>query len=166
MKLGIVSDSHGKTGRLRQAMSMLEDRGAEAVLHCGDLGDVADLEALVESPMRVYVVLGNTERHLQDLVESAGVMNVTLEPEVLEVDLEDGRVLVATHGNDEGILRELINEGRFAYLCHGHTHRRRDERVGKTRVINPGALYRAQTPSLALLDTASDVLEFIDLPGE
>ena len=38
---------------------------------------------------------------------------------------------------------------------------RRDERFGKTRIINPGALHRASEKTVALLDLATDQLEFI-----
>ena len=163
MKVGILSDSHGKTPRLRKALMLLKSRGVQAVVHCGDLGGVRDLEELATAGVPVYVVLGNMDRHLQELVEAAQQLGVTLAPEVLEAPLDDGRVLLATHGHDESLLRELISEGRFPYLCHGHTPRRRDERIGPVRVINPGALYRGHPPSLAVLDTSSDQLEFVDL---
>jgi hypothetical protein len=38
---------------------------------------------------------------------------------------------------------------------------RRDERVGKTRLINPGALHRTPQRSVAVLDTATDGLHFL-----
>ena len=37
MKIGIVSDSHGKTSRLRNALQLLADAGAELIVHCGDI---------------------------------------------------------------------------------------------------------------------------------
>jgi predicted phosphodiesterase len=37
-------------------------------------------------------------------------------------------------------------------VCHGHTHRRREERVGKTLVLNPGAIYRANPHTFAIVD--------------
>ena len=49
------------------------------------------------------------------------------------------------------------------YILHGHTHCKRDERIGRCRVINPGALHRANPKSVATLDTASDTLTFHDI---
>jgi hypothetical protein len=54
---------------------------------------------------------------------------------------EVGGVKIAvTHGNQHLKLRELINSGKYAYIFTGHTHRRSNEKIGSTRVINPGAL--------------------------
>lgn len=163
MRLGLLSDSHGKTDRLHRAIQLLKDRRIDTILHCGDLGDLQDLEALAWAGLSVYVVLGNTDRHMQELIEAAVSLKVNLNPEVIELPLDDGRLLAGTHGDDDGVLRQLIVDGRYAYVCHGHSHRRRDERIGPTRVINPGAITRANPPSLALLDTATDELEFIEL---
>ena len=41
----------------------------------------------------------------------------------------------------------------------------RDERIGRTRVINPGALQRARRYTVALLDTEMDALELFELPA-
>ena len=36
-----------------------------------------------------------------------------------------------------------MNPGGADFLLHGHTHVPRDERIGATRVFNPGAVGRA-----------------------
>jgi predicted phosphodiesterase len=43
----------------------------------------------------------------------------------------------------------------------------RDQRIGKARVINPGALCHPRDPrypTVAVLDTEADALEYIPLP--
>ena len=45
----------------------------------------------------------------------------------------------------------------------GHTHIKRDEKIGKTRVINPGALFRIYPYTIALLDVETDRLEFVKI---
>ena len=47
------------------------------------------------------------------------------------------------------------------YLVTGHTHAPLDERLGATRWINPGALYRAVEWPAALLDLVTDELKFL-----
>jgi predicted phosphodiesterase len=44
------------------------------------------------------------------------------------------------------------------YLLQGHTHVRLDECVGRTRIINPGALHRAAVKTVVTLDTRADRL--------
>ena len=50
------------------------------------------------------------------------------------------------------------------WLLHGHTHQVRDERIGRTRIINPGALQRARRYTVGLLDTESDSLDVLEIP--
>jgi len=52
------------------------------------------------------------------------------------------------------------------YLLHGHSHIAADQAAGATRRICPGALSRADTLSVALLDTDSEEVRFLRLPDE
>ena len=70
-------------------------------------------------------------------------------------------VVIVIKTNDRNILRELVAEGQFAYVCHGHTHRFQNELIGKVRVINPGALYHTWPHTVAILDTETDTVEQI-----
>jgi hypothetical protein len=161
MRIGIISDSHGKADRLRAAVGALSREGVEALVHCGDIGSVECLELLASNGRPVYAVAGNMDRHVQQLAEEAVRLNVAFGWEVVEVPLGGGQYLVATHGHDEDILGELILGQQFPYVCHGHTHQQRDECLGPTRVINPGALHHARPYSVALLDTDADELRHI-----
>ena len=40
---------------------------------------------------------------------------------------------------------------------------KRDSKIGKTRIINPGALYNARPYTIAVLDVKNDKLEFIEI---
>ena len=60
------------------------------------------------------------------------------------------------------LARQAIDDG-VEYLLHGHTHEVRDERVGPTRVINPGALFRASRYTAAVLEPETDRLEILEL---
>jgi predicted phosphodiesterase len=106
------------------------------------------------------------DRDIAALDNAAEAGGVAFSGEVVEVPLDDGGMLVATHGNDEMLLGELIAEKQFRYVCHGHTHRRRDERRGGVRIINPGALSHPKDPSFpsaAVLDTTTDEIEWLKI---
>lgn len=166
MKIGILSDSHGKAKRLRAAVAALVERGAERIVHCGDVGSPGCIEVLGAAGVEACAVAGNMDRRPGKLAAAAERAGVVFAIDSVEVPLGDGRYLAATHGHREGLLDELVAGGEFAYVCHGHTHRVRDERVGRVRVINPGALRSSRDPgrpTVALLDTASDSLEFLDV---
>ena len=163
MKIGIVSDSHGKADRLGRAVETLIARGAEAVVHCGDIGGEECIDVLGGAGVAAYAVAGNMDRRLDALAARARQTGVHFSLDTVLVDLGDGSHLAATHGNDAAALRQLLADGRLRYLCHGHTHTPRDERSGSVRVINPGALYHARPLTVALLDTDTDTLEHIEL---
>ncbi|HEY2414087.1 MAG TPA: metallophosphoesterase family protein, partial [Pirellulaceae bacterium] len=56
------------------------------------------------------------------------------------------------HGDDERLLAETIRAGKHDLVCHGHTHVVRQEKIGKTLVLNPGALYRANRHTIAVVE--------------
>ena len=167
MKAGIVSDSHGHVEPLSRAIELLAARGAEAIVHCGDLGSVASLAPLADAPVHAYAVGGNTDGPcLAGLMHAAAAAGVTFSPQTVEVPLGDGRLLVAVHGHNEPLLEELVLGGQFPYVIHGHTHRCADQTFGSVRVICPGSLAHPRGPkypTVAILDTESDTLRFIEV---
>jgi len=163
MNIGIVSDSHGRADTVGRALTALRDRGADVVVHCGDVGGPACIRALGQSGLKAYVVAGNMDRPREQLAVVAAGEDVEFQWRSVDVPLGDGRFLAVTHGHDAVLLAELVAGGRFSYVCHGHTHQRRDERIGSVRVINPGALAHANpAASVALLDTEADIVSFIE----
>ena len=91
---------------------------------------------------------------------------MTFAEDFITVPIGNRRHLAATHGHLAHVVEELILGGQFPYVCHGHTHRLRDERIGGCRVINPGALRGPRGrrgPTCALLDTDTDELTILDL---
>ncbi len=159
MKIGIVSDSHGAVAILRRALAMLAERGAEAIVHCGDVGSGECITALGETDLPAYAVAGNMDHHPGRLQTQADAENVHFSLDTILVPLGDDKYLAAIHGDDSRAMAELLEQGRFDYLCHGHTHQPRDEKIGRTRVINPGALRHAHPPTAAILDTNADTVE-------
>ena len=166
MKIGLVSDSHGKVRILDTALGILTARDVCAVVHCGDICCIASVSLLDSLGVPVWLVAGNMDRNLQNLYAEARNTDVTFSYGSVELPLGDGEFLVATHGHDAHLLDGLIRGQQFPYVCHGHTHRIRDERWGNIRVICPGALYdprHPDFPSAAILDTKLDEVTFYDI---
>jgi len=137
---------------------MLVDRGAEMLLHMGDIETEDVLDALAGLDARIVFGNNDDERSLGRYATSLGLR--VLHP--LGRLEADGRTIAFTHGH----IGTAVRDGSSAdYFIHGHTHRQRDERRGATRFINPGALHRASPFSVALLDPSSDSLEFVVVPA-
>lgn len=157
MLLGILSDTHDRYDIMKQAVQVLKDRGAAFFIHCGDVGSPRMLDHLAGLPSAF--VWGNCDWDRQSLSRYGDTLNVPCYGAAGELEL-DGKKIAFVHG-DDALAMQMVMKNKPDYLFHGHTHVRRDERLGPTRIINPGALHRAAEKTVALLDTATDSLEFI-----
>lgn len=157
MKLGVMSDSHGRVHRVQEAIRILEAAGAEAFVHCGDVGGPEVLEEFVGR--RCWFVWGNTDfpdATWRPLVDALGLPwpNGRAEFQIA------GRRIAVFHGHERGF-QEAAGSGDYDYVLYGHTHCRDDIRLGRTRLVNPGALHRTRTPTVALIDLARDEVRFL-----
>jgi putative phosphoesterase len=158
MLIGIVSDSHDQYDRLGEAIRTLRERGATFFVHCGDVCEPRLLDHLTGLPGAF--VWGNCDWDRMALQRYAQALSVPCYGAFGDLEL-GGKRIALTHGDDRARMNRVLQAQEHDYLLHGHTHVRRDERVGKVRIINPGALHRAAQKTVALLDTEADRLEFI-----
>src|SRR6185437_10042018 len=158
MLLGILSDTHDRADAMKAAVDVLRQHHAEFYIHCGDVGGEAVLDQFVGLP--AAFIWGNNDWDRKSLERYAQSLGLSCHGAMADLDL-GGKKIAVIHGDDFALKQKLLHDQQHDYLLQGHTHYRQDERVGKTRIINPGALYRAREKSVALLDTASDHLRFL-----
>lgn len=162
MRLGILSDTHDRLARTRQAVGLLRDAGAEGLVHCGDLCGPEIVAACAVLPF--WFVFGNHDGDSVAALHKAagkhGAMCLAWGGEFVG----GGKRIAVVHGHLGGDVKSLLAATPDYLLC-GHSHLREDVRVGGVRRINPGALHRAETYTVALLDTATDELRFLALPA-
>jgi len=163
MLLALLSDTHDNARSTRAAVELLAAHRPAAYLHAGDLVE-AGMLGLFAGLGEFHFVFGNNEFDHAGIRSMAAALDLHCHGEVADLTLAGQRVALL-HGHDGALFHKLAHGGEYAYVIHGHTHVRRDERVGKTRIINPGALYRARVKSVALLDVATDELRFLDVPA-
>jgi putative phosphoesterase len=156
--VGILSDTHDRIDATRAAVELLRQNGAEFYVHCGDVGSELVLDLLAGLP--AAFVFGNCDWDRRGLERYAAQLNVSCLGYGGELDL-GGKLFNVQHGDDGAAMRRAIESERFDYLLHGHTHVTRDQRVGRTRLINPGAIHRVKQKTVAVLDTETDELKFI-----
>jgi uncharacterized protein len=154
MLIGIVSDTHGHVPNTRAAVRMLESFGVETVLHCGDIGSDAIVPLFAAWP--THFVFGNVDggAHALQLRKAIQQAGQTCHDRFGSVNL-GGIKIALLHGDDERLLDETITAGSHNLVCHGHTHVPRQEMIGKTLVLNPGALYPANPHTIAVVELPS-----------
>jgi hypothetical protein len=158
MKIAIVSDTHSKHATVHAALDEIARRGASLIVHCGD---IADAETARLFPAHSHFVLGNCDKFESAAIERAVAdTGATLQQPFGHIEVE-GMLIAFIHGDDGQLLRDLERSDAFDYLFYGHTHQAKEHRTGKTRVINPGALYRAAVKTFAILDVATGEIETV-----
>lgn len=156
MKIAILSDSHGRLHTVHRALEMVRARGIGTIIHCGDIGETSTIQLF--SGLNAHFVHGNCDFDRPALQDAAEAIGCTWHGDWGTLDIA-GRKLAFLHGDDPRRFGELENSEAFQYLFHGHTHVARDVMVGPTRIINPGALFRAQPKTFVILDLATGQAE-------
>ncbi len=160
MLIGILSDTHGRHLAVRQAVKLFDREGVEYIVHCGDVGGTAVFDELVGR--ECTFVWGNMDRGSDGIGEYLRTVALREPVEVPSILRLDGKTLAVFHGHERGF-RRALRVLDVDYILHGHTHVAGSERVGKKRVINPGALYRARPRTVATLDLTTDELIFHEI---
>ena len=160
MLIGILSDTHGRADAMAAGVAALRGRGAEYFIHCGDVGSETVLDHL--GGLASAFIFGNCDFDRVSLTQYAQNLGITCYGNCGDLELA-GKRFAVLHGDDERHKRRLLDAQQHDYFLQGHTHVAHDERVGRTHVINPGALHRAKVKSVALLDTNTDIVTFLTI---
>jgi len=160
MILGILSDTHDRIEAMAAAMEALRAAGAAYFIHCGDVGSERVLDHLAGLP--AAFVWGNTDWDRMALARYAQSLEIQCFGAFGELELHQKRIALL-HGDDARLKQKILAEQKHDYLLQGHTHIREDTRIGRTRIINPGALHRAAQKTVATLDLESDRLAWLEV---
>ena len=155
--LGIISDTHENEEAIKKAVAIFKEKNIEFGVHCGDIISPPMLEHF--KGLKMKFVFGNNDGEKAGLSSKAKELGFEISD---EKEFEyNGKKFYAYHGTKKEKLESAIKSNKYDYILTGHTHIKRDEKIGKTRVINPGALFRIYPYTIALLDVEKDKLEFV-----
>lgn len=144
MKICIVSDSHDNRFLLAAAVKDGKQKGAEAVLHCGDVVAPTTLRILNPIGLPVHVIHGNNTGDMYSMARLS----------------HDESTVIHYHGQDAGIelhqrrifmvhyphyARAMGTTGDWDIVCCGHDHKSEISQIdnikgSKTMFINPGTV--------------------------
>lgn len=157
MIVGVLSDTHSEIVRTRVAVDLLRSRGAEVLIHCGDLAGPEIVE--ICSVLPFYFVFGNWDADMTAILEEAarehGARCLGWGGEITLA----GKWIGVVHGHLTMDLRPLM-ERVPDYLFSGHSHEAWDRMQGTVRRVNPGALHRAEVYSVAVVDLGYGEVKF------
>ncbi|MEM0083878.1 MAG: metallophosphoesterase [Candidatus Methanomethylicia archaeon] len=164
MKIGIISDTHDRLQMIDEAVKRLNEENVEYVLHAGDY--IAPFAVSRFKPLKAKLigVFGNNDGDQNLIRRRFQELNGEIYGRFAELNINNLKIALI-HGDDETLLKALINSNYFNIVIHGHTHKAETYTIGKTLVINPGEVcgYLTGKSTIAILDTKTMKIEIINL---
>jgi uncharacterized protein len=159
LRLAVVADTHSQPHA--EAAKLLAEQRPDAILHAGDIGDLAVLDGLAEiAPL--HAIRGNIDTRARDL------------PDVLVIDIAERLRILMVHIGVNGpriraeVAKRARDEKARLVVC-GHSH---VPFVGQERdlaVFNPGSVgpRRFSLPIVfGLVDVTADAVRFAHVDCE
>ncbi|PHO09677.1 YfcE family phosphodiesterase [Malaciobacter canalis] len=141
MKIGILSDSHTKSDYTELVINHLKQKGAQYLIHAGDLCIEDNLKLLQNSKLVYVTVFGNNDRSLLSL---SNEYNIQKEPYYFKIkDIKFKLMHLPYYLNADSDI-----------VIFGHTHKFECSYNNGTLFINPGEICAREKPLIecALLE--------------
>ncbi len=157
MKIGIMADSHDHVDRITSAVTLLRSRGAEALIHAGDVVAPFAAKAVRAFEGPIHVVYGNNDGERKGLAQ---ILDIQAPPLTIELG---GRLMVVAH--EVAQVPEGLS-GKADAVITGHTHEA-EIREGAPVWINPGETggWLTGRATCAVLDTETMEVKICDIAG-
>lgn len=158
-KLAILSDTHDHLDNIRKALDIFHRRGAEGLLHLGDIVSPFALKAVRKFNGPFYAIFGNNDGEKKGL-------------RAIFPELRDGPAVFELGGRKLGVahsLEEIPAEYRTNCdaILYGHSHARmlKPKEGGRPLELNPGegCGWLTGKPSCALLDLEMMQAEILEI---
>ena len=163
MLLAIMSDTHDHIWNARKAIAVIRERGAGAIIHCGDFVAPFMLKELDQANVPVHGVFGNNDgdQYLLTKMSMTTFSNITLYGLLGELTFDDFKIAF-THYRP--VADGLVASGVFDLVCFGHSHEAFFQKGEKTDLLNPGEVMgKDGSPGFYLVDTAAKDYERVSL---
>jgi uncharacterized protein len=168
MKICILSDSHDNRQTLTQAAKIAKDRGAECVLHCGDVVAPSTLNVLVRHQLPTHVIYGNNTGDITALANMASSSKNQLQfyGQDADITLAGVRIFMVHYPH---YAEAMALTGKYDLVCCGHSHYATIQQVQNikgqtTTIVNPGNTAGiGQAPHMVMGDLGTMEFELIKL---
>jgi len=155
MIIAILSDSHDHREHLAAAVEDAARRGAQAVIHCGDIVAPSTLHAAQPFGLPLHVIHGNNmgdTYHLSRLAHKPG-SNIHYYGQDATLELGGRKIFVVHYPH---YARAMAKTGDYDLVCNGHEHKARIDLLmasnGKQVVwVDPGTVGGISAPATYIL---------------
>ena len=169
MLIAVISDSHDHRDNILKAVSIINEKNVEALIHCGDF--VAPFvkkwfdELNDKTKNQFFGVFGNNDGERLYLKQVLGQICVFAQNSNEQIIELGGKRIYFSHMPKKESIDALANSGRFDIILSGHTHSMEIRKYKEVLIINPGELcgYLTDKPTFAIIDTETMEAEIIEL---
>lgn len=144
MKICLLSDSHDNIPLLCAAVAEAKQRGAQAILHCGDIVAPSTLKKLSAYDLPVHAIHGNNTGDLYTLSKFSNTAESLIRYYGQDAAITlAGRKIFLVHYPHYA--QAMAVTGNYDLVCCGHTHRVSIEQITnikgtQTLLCNPGSV--------------------------
>jgi uncharacterized protein len=169
MKIAVLSDIHDHIDPLNKALDIIKAKKCDAVIFCGDLISGFTTGILAKANLPTYACLGNNDEDHIAMMKLGGKNFewFQLSQEYGQVEL-GGRKIAFCHYKKLASLMAETDE--YNAVFYGHTHIIENKKVGKTLLLNPGAVcginFQKATydrSTFAIYDTKTNSAVIVDI---
>ena len=168
MKLAVISDTHDHKDNILKAVSIMNERKVDALIHCGDY--VAPFvkrwfDGLNDNiKENFFGVFGNNDGERVFLIKNLGQICDIVGMEINK-DF-DGKKVYAAHMPTQNTIDAIAKSGQYDIVLTGHTHNMVNKKYDNgVLVVNPGEAcgYLTGKSTFAIIDTDKLEAEIIEL---
>lgn len=168
MKIAILSDIHDNIWNLKKVLLQLEKENVETAILCGDYCAPSTFKMATEQFRSAHCVWGNVDgekfRITREIFKNK-IKRVILYGEYGETELDNRKIFF---NHFPGIAENAAKSDVLDAAFHGHTHTAKNEKLGKTILVNPGAVCgiingKPAKASYAIYNTKTNSAEIIEI---
>lgn len=165
MLVGLIADTHDNLPMIEKVIRKLNEEKVELILHAGDYIAPFVIPKLKELKAKIIGVFGNNDGD-RNLLKKRFAEHGNFENRGnFALLVVDDLKIALLHGDEEDLLKALIESQSLDVVVHGHSHKAETYRKGKTLIVNPGEVcgYLTGKSTIALLDTKKREAKIIEL---
>ena len=160
MKIAIISDTHDNLANTKKAADFIKKENIRTVIHCGDIFKPETVEEIMKVfKGKLYIVFSPADASFSGIPQDSfkELKRVKIFEEFGEIKIS-GKKIAFCHFPE--IAEDLAKKKKYDLVFYGHTHKPWLEKIGKTKLINPGNLAGIfYKPTFAVYDAKTDKLE-------
>ena len=171
MNIGIISDTHDDLLTLKNAIKTFNERKVSYVIHAGDYVFPGVVKEFKNFNGKLVGVLGNNDGEKLGLLKKFQEIGGELHGEFGDLELGGIRIAIY-HGTNNKLTEAIIASQKYDLVICGHTHLKRDDKIGNSLVLNPGCAHRdfpdidgkiETEPSIIIFNTSDKSYQFVRL---